>query len=452
MTATGAVWRNWARTEAVRPLRVERPADTGAVQRAVQAAAASGLRVKPVGSGHSFTGIAVAPDVQLDLADLSGVVDADAATRRVTLGAGTPLHSLRHLLEPHGLAMANMGDIDRQTVSGAISTGTHGTGLRFGGLATQVVAAKLVTGTGEIVTVSETERPDLLPAVRVGLGALGVLVDVTLQLVPRFALHAVERTEPLDGVLDAWLERVRSTDHFEFYWFPHTATALTKTNTRLPGDAHRRPLGRVSRWIGDEVLANGLYRGMCALGRVVPAATPPFARLAARYAGGRDIVDLAPEVFTSHRAVRFREMEYAIPLEAVPDAFRDVRALIERSGWRISFPIEVRAAASDDNWLSTAYGRDTGYIAVHRYLREDPGPYFAAVEAVMRSYGGRPHWGKMHSQGAESLREAYPRFDDFLRVRDELDPERRFANPYLERVLGDGVAAEAGTRGSAGAA
>ncbi|MCK8609040.1 D-arabinono-1,4-lactone oxidase [Agromyces sp. C10] len=436
MTATGATWRNWARTEAVRPLRVERPADAGAVQRAVRAAAASGLRVKPVGSGHSFTGIAVAPDVQLDLADLSGVIDADAATGRVTLGAGTPLHRLRGLLEPHGLALANMGDIDRQTVSGAISTGTHGTGLGFGGLATQVVGATLVTGTGELLRVDERERPDLLPAVRLGLGALGVLVDVTLQLVPRFVLHAVERPEPLAEVLAAWDDRLRDADHVEFYWFPHTETALTKTNTRLPGDAPRQPLGRVSRWIDDELLANGVYRGICALGRVAPSVTPFFARQVERLTGDRDFTDRSPAVFTTHRSVRFAEMEYALPLEAVPAAFGEVRALIERRGWRISFPIEVRAAASDDVWLSTAYGRETGYIAVHRYFREDPREYFGAVEAIMRAHDGRPHWGKLHSLDADALRGAYPRFDDFLRVRDELDPDRRFANPYLDRVLG----------------
>lgn len=436
MTATGATWRNWARTEAVRPLRVERPADGGAVQRAVRAAAASGLRVKPVGSGHSFTGIAVAPDVQLDLADLSGVIDADAATGRVTLGAGTPLHRLPGLLEPHGLALANMGDIDRQTVSGAISTGTHGTGLGFGGLATQVVGATLVTGTGELLRVDERERPDLLPAVRLGLGALGVLVDVTLQLVPRFVLHAVERPEPLAEVLAAWDDRVRDADHVEFYWFPHTETALTKTNTRLPGDAPRQPLGRVSRWIDDELLANGVYRGICALGRVAPSVTPFFARQVERLTGDRDFTDRSPAVFTTHRSVRFAEMEYALPLEAVPAAFGEVRALIERRGWRISFPIEVRAAASDDVWLSTAYGRETGYIAVHRYFREDPREYFGAVEAIMRAHDGRPHWGKLHSLDADALRGAYPRFDDFLSVRDELDPDRRFANPYLDRVLG----------------
>jgi len=332
--------------------------------------------------------------------------------------------------------LPNMGDIDRQTIAGATSTGTHGTGLGFGGLATQVVGVKLVTGTGDLLTVSDTERPDLLPAVRLGLGALGVLVELTLQLVPRYVLHAVEQPEPLDEVLDGWVDRVQGADHFEFYWFPHTGSALTKTNTRLPGDAPRKPLGRISRWVDDELLANGAYRAVCAAGRAAPGTTPRLARLVERLSGSRDFTDFSPAVFTTHRSVRFREMEYAVPLEAVPDAFREVRALIERKGWRISFPIEVRAAASDENWLSTAYGRDTGYLAVHRYFREDHREYFADVEAIMRSFEGRPHWGKLHTQGAETLRDAYPRFDDFLRVRDELDPERRFANAYLDRVLG----------------
>lgn len=436
MTATGAMWRNWARTEQVRPLRVERPADAGAVQRAVSAAAATGLRVKPAGAGHSFTGIGVAPDVLLDLGALSGIVEADASSRRVTLGAGTRLHELPRLLAPLGLAMANMGDIDRQTVSGAISTGTHGTGLAFGGLATQVVAARLVTGTGELVEVSETSRPELLPAVRLGVGALGVLVDVTLQLVPRFVLHAVERPEPLDAVLGEWETRVEAADHFEFYWFPHTSTALTKTNTRLPGDSPRRPLGRVARFIDDELLANGLYRVVCGLGRAVPRVTPFFARHVERLTGDREFTDVSPAVFTTHRSVRFTEMEYALPLEAVPSAFAEVRELIARRGWRVSFPIEVRAAAADENWLSTAYGRRTGYVAVHRYFRENPAEYFGGVEEIMLAHGGRPHWGKMHTLRAAELRERYPRFEDFLAVRDELDPERRFGNPYLERVLG----------------
>jgi FAD-linked oxidoreductase len=436
VTATGAIWRNWGRTESVKPVRVERPSSAEAVQRAVQAATRQGHRVKAVGAGHSFTGIALAPGVMIELDDLQGVLEVDSERGRVTLAAGTRLHRLPELLRPYGLALQNMGDIDRQTVAGATSTGTHGTGGRFGGLATQITGARLVSGDGQLLTVDETQNADLLPAVRLGLGALGILVDITIQCVPAYLLQAVERPEPLEEVLEAYLRRSAEADHFEFYWFPHTATALTKTNTRLPIDARREPLGRFGRWVDDELLANGVYRGVCAVGTVAPAIIPPFSRLAQKVTGNRTFTDLSPRVFVTDRGVRFREMEYAIPREAVPEALRDVRALIERRGWRISFPIEVRSAAADENWLSTAYGRESGYIAVHRYFRENPEEYFRAVEQIMMAHDGRPHWGKLHYRDAASLRTVYPRFDDFLDVRDRLDPLRVFSNPYLSRVLG----------------
>ncbi|MGH1526128.1 D-arabinono-1,4-lactone oxidase [Leifsonia sp. L25] len=430
------MWRNWGRTESIRPQRVERPRDAEAVQRAVAAAAKQGMRVKAVGAGHSFTGIAAAPGVLLDLEDVSGVLDVDLERGRVRLAAGTHLHQLPRLLRPYGLALENMGDIDRQTIAGATSTGTHGTGGSFGGLATQIVAVTLVTGSGELLTVSEEQNADLLPAVRLGLGALGVIVDVTLQCVPAYLLKAVERPEPLQQVLDSYLERSAREDHFEFYWFPHTETGLTKTNTRLPLTEPRAPLSAPGRWMDDELLANGVYRGVCAVGTVLPGIIPPFSRLAQKLTGNRDFTDHSARVFVTNRTVRFREMEYALPREAVPGALAEVKALIERKGWRISFPIEVRSAAADDNWLSTAYGRDSGYIAVHRYYREDPTEYFTAVEEIMNAHDGRPHWGKLHYRDAGSLRAAYPRFDEFLAARDRLDPGRRFENAYLRRVLG----------------
>ncbi|GLI28315.1 FAD-linked oxidoreductase [Agromyces rhizosphaerae] len=436
MTASGGTWRNWGRSERVRPRRVERPASPEAVQRAVEAAARSGLRIKPVGASHSFSGIAVAPDVQLDLDDLSGITAVDEATGRVTLRAGTRLFRLPELLAPLGLAMQNMGDIDRQSVAGATSTGTHGTGLGFGGLATRITGVRLVTGTGEFLTVNATENAELLPAVRLGLGALGVLVEVELELVPEFALHAAERPEPLDAVLESWTERVQGADHFEFYWFPHTSRVLTMTNTRMPLNAPLAPQHPLARFVDDELLANGAVGTVSVLGKIAPPLTPHAAKLVERALSSREWSDRSAKVYASRRAVRFREMEYALPLEEVPAAFAEVRALIERRGWRVSFPIEVRAAAPDDVWLSTAYQRPTGYIAVHRYYREDPTEYFAGVEEIMVAHGGRPHWGKMHTRTAEYLREAYPRFDDFLAVRDQLDPERRFTNPYLDRVLG----------------
>jgi FAD-linked oxidoreductase len=393
------------------------------------------LRVKPVGTGHSFTGIAVAPGIQLDMSALTGLIAVNGD--EVTLGAGTCLHDLPPLLDPLGLALENMGDIDVQTISGAISTGTHGTGAGFGGIATRVTAATLVTGNGELLTVNSTENAELLPAVSLGLGALGVLVDVTVKCAPSFVLEAVERPEPLDEVLDAWQQRIDEADHFEFYWFPHTRSALTKTNTRLPAGATTAPLSPVKRWVDDSLMSNTLFAGTTAFQRMFPRTTPAINRFSTKLTGNRDFSDVSYRVFATERRVRFREMEYAIPQAEVPDALREIDALIERRGWTISFPIEVRAAAADNLWMSTASDRATGYIAVHRHFREDPTEYFQAVEEIMMAHDGRPHWGKINWRTAENLAPVYPRFGDFLVARERLDPDRVFTNDYLDRVLGE---------------
>ena len=430
-------WTNWGRCETAEPTEVLRPTTVQAVCDAIIRARATGRLIKVVGSGHSFTGIAVAPDIQLDLGALTGVLDVDRERKRVTVGGGTPLWQLTRLLARHGLALENMGDIDRQTISGAISTGTHGTGLAFGGLATQVVGLTLVSGTGELVRIDEEQSSEWLPAARVGLGALGIIVEVTLQCVPGFAIHAIERVEPVDDVVATFDERCTHTDHFEFYWFPHTDTAFTKANIRLPAYTPLESTNRVSQWIEEELLENGVLGAICAAGSALPAAVPTLNRTVTRFLSDREHTQRSDRVFTSPRRVRFREMEYAVPYESMGAAFDEVRNLIAERGWRISFPIEVRAAADDENWLSTAYGRRSAYIAVHRYVRDDPTEYFAAVEQIMRRYDGRPHWGKMHNRTAADLRDSYPRFDDFLAVREKLDPRRTFANDYLHRVLGE---------------
>src|SRR5690554_3297352 len=443
MTTTGMIavtpgrkWQNWGRSESVRPQHTARPTSVEEVQEAIRFARELGLPVKAVGAGHSFTSIAAAPGLQLDLAGLDGLLHVDQATGRATIAAGTNLYQLPALLQPYRLAMENLGDIDRQTIAGATSTGTHGTGATFRGLAAQIVALTLVTADGSVLRVSETENAELLPAARLGLGALGVIVDITVQCVPAFVLHAVERPEPLASVIDNFEARANAADHFEFYWFPHTETVLTKTNTRLPTDALMQPLGTARRWVDDTLLANGVFAVTCAVGRAAPIAVPSINRVATRLTGNREFTDLSTSVFTTQRRVRFREMEYALPLAAVPQAVRDIRQLIASRGWKISFPIEVRAAASDNLWMSTAYGRATGYIAVHRYWREDYREYFAAVERIMRQFGGRPHWGKIHTLNSTTLGQLYPHHADFVALRDRLDPDRTFANPYLARTLG----------------
>jgi len=431
------VWQNWGRTVRVRPTRVERPGGTDEVVALVRRATAEGHTLKAVGAGHSFSAIAEADGIQVSLDGIAGLLRIDPATREVTLGAGTRLRHIPALLAPHGLAMENLGDIDAQSVAGAISTGTHGTGAAFRGIAAQVVGAVLVTGTGEVLRLDHDHNPELLPAVALGLGALGILVEVTLRCVDAFDLRAVERPEPLDAVLESLERRVGESDHFEFFWFPHTETAMTKTNTRVPAGEGRAPLSRTRRWVDDSFISNDVFGALCAVGRAIPAAVPPINRAAVRLTGDRSFSDVSSNVFTTQRRVRFTEMEYAIPADRAVEAFGEVRRAIDREGWRVSFPVEVRFAAADDLWLSTAHGRPTAYIAVHRALGEDPEPYFRAVESIMRGHGGRPHWGKMHWRTAGDLAPVYPRFDDFRALRDRLDPAGVFLNPHLRGVLGE---------------
>jgi FAD-linked oxidoreductase len=436
VTALNGVWRNWARTESVKPVRIERPVSIPAVQRAVRGAARTRLRVKAVGAGHSFTGIAVATGVLLELDDLTGIVSVDRERGRVTLLGGTRLFDLPRLLRPHGLAMANMGDIDRQSISGAISTGTHGTGARFGGISTQVTGLTLVTADGELLRIDEQENSELLPAAALGLGALGIIVEVTLQCVPAFVLEAVERPLPLDDVLAGLDAHVSGADHFEFYWFPGTRTAVTKTNTRAGASVALRPLAAGRAFVDDTLMANGIFRVTCAAGALVPAIVPRVNAIADRLWSNREFSDHSHKVFATKRSVRFREMEYALPAADVPGVLQSIDDLIQHNGWRISFPVEVRFAKADELWLSTASGRETGYIAVHRYFRENHTEYFEAVEEIMNEHQGRPHWGKLHTQDAASLAALYPRHGDFVALRDRLDPERMFSNAYLDRVLG----------------
>jgi FAD-linked oxidoreductase len=432
----GTRWRNWGRSASAQPAHVARPRSVDEVVAVVRAAAERGLAVKAVGASHSFTDIAATRGVLVDLTNLRGLISVDDARGRVRLAAGTHLWELPELLQPHGLALANMGDIDRQTIAGATSTGTHGTGLQFPGLAAQLTAVTLVTGSGEVLVVDETHRPELLPAVRLALGALGIVVEVEVQCVPTFLLTALEHPAPFDEVLDAWPASIAAADHFEFYWWPHTDVAMAKTNTRMPGDTPHKPAGRFANWVEERLLQNEALRASQGLGRLVKPIVPSLNRLSTKAYGDREVTAPSYEIFTSPRHVRFRESEYALPLEAMPQALRDLRGLIERKGWRISFPIEVRAAAADSNWMSTAHERPSAYIAVHRYFRDDPTEYFRAFDTLLRSYDGRPHWGKMHFRTADDLRPAYPKFDEFLGVRNELDPDRRFANGYLDRVLG----------------
>jgi FAD-linked oxidoreductase len=427
-------WSNWAGNQLMNPARVVRPRTVDEIAGAVKQAAADGLRVKAIGAGHSFTAIGLTDGVLLDLSSYNGLVSADVVTGLVTAQAGLPLHRLNALMAEHGLGLTNMGDIDIQTVAGAVSTGTHGTGRDSAGFAAQIAGLELVLADGSVVTCSATERPELFAAARVGLGALGVISTVTFQAEKAFVLEADERPMPLDDVLEGFFDLVADNEHFEFYWFPHTDLALTKRNNRTTAEV--RPLSKAKAFIDDELLSNGVFELTCRLGRRMPALIPRLNRVAARALTARTYIDAAPRVFTSPRRVRFYEMEYAVPRASLPDVFRELRGLPERFGLTVSFPVEVRVAPADDVTLSTASDRESAYIAVHMFKGTPYDRYFREVEKLYQDVGGRPHWGKLHTLDAATLRSRYPRFDEFVALRDSLDPERRFTNAYLERVLG----------------
>ncbi|TDD84826.1 FAD-binding protein [Saccharopolyspora karakumensis] len=433
--ATARPWTNWGRTTTAQPARVVAPRDTAEAAEAIRAATREGLRVRPIGSGHSFSAVA-SPEsgVALDLRHWSGIIHADPSTGLVTAHGGTPLHVLNAELDSLGLAMANLGDIDQQTIAGAISTGTHGTGAGLGGLATQVEALELLLADGTEVRCSATENPELFAAGRLGLGALGVITTVTLRCVPAFTLAAEERPAPLEEVLADFHGLAEGNDHFEFHWFPHSRNAMVKRNNRHPGPP--RPLHPVRHFAEYEVMENRLFGAVCGIGKTVPALVRPLNRFCAATWSARSYQDRSFRVFTTPRRIRFVETEYAFPREVVPDVVRELREVAGRLADPVMFPVEVRVARADDVWLSTAHGRDTGYVAVHQFLGMPYRHFFDAFEAIARDAGGRPHWGKMHRLDAAALSGIYPRFNEFRQVRASVDPGGIFHNSYLDRVLG----------------
>jgi L-gulono-1,4-lactone dehydrogenase len=429
---SSASWRNWARTVQASPARVLTPRSVDEVSAAVREAAADGLTLRAAGTGHSFTPLVATDGVLLRPEGLTGLLRVEAST--VTVAAGTMLHDLNLALHGRGLALANMGDITVQTVAGAIATGTHGTGRESASLSAQVAGLEVVLADGAVVTCSRTDEPELFGAARLGLGAVGIVTAVTLDVVPSFLLHAVEEPRRLDDMLEAIDDLAATNDHVEFFWFPHTDRTLTKRNNRVPPDVAAAPLRRLAAWRDDELLSNSVFGLVCRAGRAAPRLVPAINQVSARALGRREYVDESFRVFASSRRVRFTEQEYAVPRAALVPLLTELRELVGR--FQISFPIEVRIAPADDVWLSAAYGRDTAWVAVHMFEHVRYAAYFGAVEERALAVGGRPHWGKLHTRDAAWCADELPGFARFAAVRDRVDPDRVFSNDHLRHVLG----------------
>ena len=427
-------WRNWAGDQACAPFERLRPTSREQLAEAIGAAAAAGRKVSIPGSGHSFTEAAMTDGTMIDAGAFSGVIDADSSSGLVKVGGGTVLAALNEELHRLGLAMENLGDIDRQTVAGAIATGTHGTGAKLRNISSQVEGVEMILGDGSVRELSAGEDSDLLRAARVGIGALGAVTAVTLRCVPAFTLHRVDTPCPREEVFEAFNRRADENDHFELFTFPYADSALVLERNRTDGPP--RPRGRAAAFLNDIVLENWALEAISAAGKLFPPGIPSFSRLAAWLASGSKSTDRSDRIFANERRVRFTEMEYGVPREYGPEAARRVIEWVRSNRYPVFFPIEMRVTAADDALLSPSHERDTAYIAVHQYRGMEWRPYFEAVEAIMNEYGGRPHWGKRHFQTAATLAERYPRWADFQAARDELDPGRVFSNEYAQRVLG----------------
>jgi L-gulonolactone oxidase len=427
-------WRTWGHTKECRPATIEICSSVLELAEELERARAAGQTVKVVGSGHSFTDIACTDGRLIEVAGLDRVLDVDPDACTATVEAGISIKQLNLELGLRGLALPNMGDIDRQTLAGAVSTGTHGTGATFGGLATFIRGMELLTADGETLWCSPDEEPEVFACARVGLGALGIVTKIALECVPAFNLHHVERKRRLPDVLAELDAMVDANEHFEFYWLPHTETCATITNNRTAEPA--RPKSAYKTWRAEVFYPNFVFGAFVAAGRAFPAKVPRLAEIMASTVGAAELIGRSDAVFVSTRILRFAEMEYSIPREHATAAVLAVSELIDEGDHRVSFPIEVRFVAADDIPLSMAGARDSCFVAVHMAAGVDYEPYFRGVEAIMDDFGGRPHWGKLHFQTAETLAPRYPEFDRFLAVRDRLDPDRRFTNAYLDRVLG----------------
>lgn len=424
---------NWSGAVRFAPSNVASPDSTEEILRLVTEAHRSGQVVRPRGALHSFTPLSETSDTLLSMSNFAGIDSVDTGSKTAWIKAGTNLFDLNPALHERGLALPNLGDIDSQTIAGAFSTGTHGTGIGLGALASFATAIEFVSGAGELVTLSLKDDGDTFRAAVVNLGALGVVTRYQVSLRDSFKLHAHKAPMRFGEVLERFREFNASNRHFEFYWFPHT----DRTQIKLQNETSDPPTKKgLWKFVDNVVVENGLLGALLELGRAVPSSTPRIAKLIAAAVATSDEVDWSYKVFCTARYIKFQEMEYGVPLENAEAALRALEAYVRRESPNVCFPVEVRFVKADNLSLAPSFGRDTCFIAAHQARGADYTDYFRAVEKIMRDHGGRPHWGKMHTLSASELQPLYPEWDLFQATRDKYDPNRVMSSSYMKRVLG----------------
>jgi FAD/FMN-containing dehydrogenase len=397
-------WQNWSGSVVCEPQAIITPQSETGLLEVVRRAKHDRHTVRIVGTGHSFVPLCATDGVLVSLDELQGIVSTDATLKRATVWGGTKIWQLGEPLLAAGLALENQGDIDKQAIAGALSTGTHGTGHTLGNMSTQVVGLRLVLASGDALECAATHEPEIFKAARVSLGLLGIISQVTLQTLPVYRLHERTWVEPFDECMARLDAHIHATRHFEFFWSPREDACAMKA---------LHPAHDTQTELAPAPVTHG---------RLVRYMKP-------------ERIDWSYRIFPSERTLKFNEMEFAVPAEYGPDCVREIRQLMQTKHADVIWPVEYRTLHSDDIPLSPAYGRETVTISIHQAAELPQQTFFADAEAVFRNHHGRPHWGKMHSHTARELRDLYPLWDDFLAVRAQLDPHGRFANDYLRRLL-----------------
>jgi FAD-linked oxidoreductase len=428
-----SLWRNWSGSVTSHPAEYHEPSTLDEIVALVRRCSAEGRTIRVVGSGHSFSPLVATDSVLILLNRYTGLERVDREACTATAKAGTKLKALGELLFAQGFAQENLGDINEQSIAGAISTGTHGTGIAFGSISTQIIGLTLVTGNGEVVTCSETENRLLFKAAQVSLGALGIIVSVTLRIIPAYTLRIDIKKKSLTDCLTHLDEYNHDNRHFEFHFLPYTDTVQAKfTNQSNEKSANKS----VTRWFNEYVLENGALWLLSAFNRQFPQMSERVCKTMAALVTDASGASHAHQVFATARLVKFQEMEYNLPVQHFKSTLRELDEMIRRERIQVHIPIECRFVRGDDIPLSPAYGRDSAYIAVHMFKGMAYRHYFELAEAIFKRYEGRPHWGKMHTRTAGELRALFPEWDAFQLQRGLHDPERIFSSPYLRLILG----------------
>lgn len=425
------IFENWSGSVISQPEAFTAPTNEEEFSKLVINSLEARKNIRIIGSGHSFTPLCATNEILVSLDNYKGIVHVNKHKNEITVKAGTKIYEFGEMAHALGFAQENLGDIDRQSLAGSISTGTHGTGLNFGNVSTQVSAIKFVNGKGEVVFCSETEKPELFKAAQVSLGTLGIILELTFKVIDAYKLEFTSKKENVEDVLLRLDQINNTTRNFEFYWFPHTQTVQTKYTNLSDAEPKDNKLGL---WM-DNLLENHLFGAISVPTRHIKGLSPWVAKLSAAVAGTSKKINWSHKVYALPRSVKFNEMEYNVPYEAFPEIKREVIRVFNQRKFDVHFPTENRFVKGDDIWLSPAFGRKSAYIAFHVFKGKPYQEYFKVMENICRSYDGRPHWGKMHTLTAETFSSIYPKWGDFIKIRNEHDPQRIFLSTYLKTLL-----------------